>query len=525
MSISLIEIGLLFLEGVALIASPCILPVLPLVLAGSVEGGRQRPFGIIIGFVGAFTLFALLSRQLVIAFHVDLDYIKYVSLVFLLLFGLILVSKKWSLKFSALTQRFANMGGYLSANAKEGFGSGLLIGMLIGLVWTPCAGPILAAVLVQVIRQESDLQVLFLMVAFSFGVGLPMLAISLVGRSLIGKLRFFTRHAEAMRKTLGGVIILAVVLIASGVDVQSWGWKKEGPTVSTYKGLINAIVRPYPAPEFSGIEAWINSPPLAMASLKGKVVLIDFWTYSCINCIRTLPFMIDLDRKYRDKGLIIVGVHAPEFEFEKDHENVKNAVAAHQIAYPVALDNHLDTWTTFNNSYWPAHYLIDQNGRIVYIHFGEGDDGVTENNIRFLLGLNKIALLPKAGVSSATQTPETYLGSSRASHFSSDFQSLPLDHWGLSGKWRIENERIVSEEAGATLRLHFTAGKVFLVMGAPKEKPVKVNMILNGNPAGQITIDQHKLYTIIEQKRSQQGLLEITADAPGLEAYAFTFGE
>ncbi len=177
MEISFIEIGLSFLEGVALITSPCILPVLPLVLAGSLEGRRLRPFGIIVGFIGAFTLFALLSRQLVMAFHINLDYIKYVSLVFLLLFGLILLSEKWSVKFSTITQRVANIGGNISANAKEGFVSGLLIGMLIGLVWTPCAGPILAAVLVQVIRQQSDLEALFLIVAFAFGAGLPMLVI------------------------------------------------------------------------------------------------------------------------------------------------------------------------------------------------------------------------------------------------------------------------------------------------------------------------------------------------------------
>lgn len=218
MDIHFIEIGLSFLEGLALISSPCILPILPLVLAGSVEGGRLRPFGIIVGFIGAFTLFALLSRQLVMAFHINLDYIKYVSLVFLFIFGLILLSEKLSLKFSRLTQGFANFGGNLSASTKQGFISGILIGIMIGLVWTPCAGPILAAVLVQVIRQQSDLQALLLIVAFAFGAGLPMLIISLVGKSVIDKLGFFTRHAEGVRKTFGVIIILAVLVIASGVD-------------------------------------------------------------------------------------------------------------------------------------------------------------------------------------------------------------------------------------------------------------------------------------------------------------------
>jgi cytochrome c biogenesis protein CcdA/glutathione peroxidase-family protein len=525
MGISLVEIGLSFLEGLALIMSPCILPVLPLVLAGSVEGGRRRPFGIIIGFVGAFTLFALLSRQLVMAFNVNLDYIKYVSLGLIALFGLVLLSKKLSLKFSALTQRFSNVNGNLMANAKEGFGSGLLIGMLIGLIWTPCAGPILAAVLVQVIRQQSDLQAWFLIASFTFGAGVPMLAISFASRQIIGKLGVFTRHSELVRKVFGVIVILAVVLIASGVNVQSWSGQQETPIISTQSDFINALAKPYPAPKFSGIDAWLNSQPLTINELKGKVVLIDFWTYSCINCIRTLPFITDWDRKYRDKGLIIVGVHAPEFEFEKNRDNVESAVVAHHIAYPVALDNNLDTWTNFKNLYWPAHYLIDRDGRVVYTHFGEGDYGITENNIRFLLGLNKSVIRPESVLISAAQTPETYLGRSRAIHFSSNPISLPPDHWGLLGKWRIEDECIIAQHPGAKLRLNFNAGKVFLVMGAPKHTPMKVSIMLNGKPAGKLTIDKHNLYMLIDQHGAKQGLLEITADTPGLEAYAFTFGK
>lgn len=525
MTISPIEISLSFLEGLALIASPCILPVLPLVLAGSVEGGRRRPFGIIIGFVVSFTLFALLSRQLVMAFHLDLDYIKYVSLTLLLLFGLVLLSETLSLKFSVLTQRFANIGGNLSVQVQQGFGSGLLIGMLIGFVWTPCAGPILAAVLVQVIRQESDLNAIFLMVSFAFGAGVPMLVIALLGRRMVGKIGFFTRHATAVRKAFGLIIIVAVVFIAAGVDLQSWRGGKEAAIVSTQSGIIDGLAKPYPAPEFSGINTWFNTAPLTMAELKGKVVLIDFWTYSCINCVRTLPFITDWDRKYRDKGLIIVGVHAPEFEFEKNADNVKSALAAHHIAYPVALDNRLDTWTNFNNSYWPAHYLIDRQGRVVYTHFGEGDYAVTEHNIRLLLGLNKIAILSDAVLSRAPQTPETYLGRARATHFSSDPKSLPLHYWALSGKWRIEDERIIAEEAGAKLLFNFTAGKVFLVMGASMKQPVEINIALNGKSLGKRTIDRHTLYKLVDQHSSKEGVLEITVETPGLEAYSFTFGD
>jgi len=543
-----IEIGLSFLEGLALIASPCILPVLPLVLGASVDGGRKRPFGIITGFVLAFTTFAMLSRWLVSHLGINLDVIKYGSLAFLALFGLILLSERLSAVFSAATQRFANTGSTLTANAKDGFLSGILIGILIGLIWTPCAGPILAAVLVQIIRQESNVQALFLVAAFAIGAGVPMLIISLTGRKLMSKLGFFTTHAEAVRKAFGVVILLAVAFIVSGIDANTLFAKQEvTPTVAA-SGLQDKLPKPYPAPEFAGIEAWLNSKPLTMASLKGKVVLIDFWTYSCINCVRTLPYITKWDEQYRDKGLVIIGVHAPEFEFEKNKANVETAVQSHGIKYPVALDSNLDTWTNFNNQYWPAHYLINKDGQVVYTHFGEGHYAETENNIRALLGLDaKAGVDNGAPVSSRGQTPETYLGYARGDRYSSPEaeeqdvthtyslpKSLAADQWALKGKWKVEGQRIVAQEAGASLQLNFTAGKAFLVLGAQNNRPVKTTITLNGKapgdaagkdaPGGALTVKQHTLYELIAQKTPANGLLEITADAPGLEAYAFTFG-
>lgn len=545
-----IDIGLAFVEGLALIASPCILPVLPLVLSASVEGGRRRPFGIILGFVLAFASFALFSRALVLRLGLDLDYIKYGSLVLLTAFGLVLLSERLSEKFSALTQRFANAGGTLSAQAKDGFFSGIVIGALIGLVWTPCAGPILAAVLVQVIRQESDISALFTVSAFAFGAGVPMLILSLTGRKLMSKLRFFTTHAATVRKGFAVLILLAVAFIGSGVDPQSFfqGKGSVTQTATQANGLADALEQPYPAPEFTGIEAWLNSEPLTMQSLKGKVVLVDFWTYSCINCVRTLPYITQWDQQYRDKGLVIIGVHAPEFEFEKEKKNVEAAIAQHGIHYPVALDTRLDTWTAFQNRYWPAHYLIDQQGRVVYTHFGEGNYAETENNIRHLLGLNaKAETAPDAQVTSDGQSPETYLGYARAKHFVSPEavkpdapqtftfpQAIPEHSWALSGRWTVAGESITAAKAGASLRYHFTAGKVFLVLGTRDGKPVRAKITLNGKPVGSsagsdapdgvLTVDRHTLYELIHQQGATDGLLEITAESPGLEAYAFTFG-
>lgn len=547
-----IEIGLSFLEGLALIASPCILPVLPLVLSASVEGGRKRPFGIILGFVLAFTLFAMLSRKLVMLLGINLDAIKYGSLILLALFGLVLLSKSLSEKFSNLTQRFASAGTNLSASAAGGFGSGIVIGMLIGLVWTPCAGPILAAVLVQIIRQQSDAQAFLLVASFAFGAGVPMLIISLTGRKIMAKLGFFTKHSEEVRKAFGVLILIAVAFIASGIDPQSLVSSRSSVTSASAvsaSGLQDALAQPYQALEFTGIQGWINSQPLTMESLKGKVVLIDFWTYSCINCVRTLPYITKWDEQYRDKGLVIIGVHAPEFEFEKTRANVEAAVAQHGIQYPVALDSNLDTWTAFHNQYWPAHYLINRQGQVVYTHFGEGHYAETENNIRVLLGLDAKADADSgAAVSSQGQTPETYLGYARAGarysspepamqdvvHTYSFPKSLNADQWALQGKWKIEGQRIIAIDAGARLRLNFTAGKVFLVLGAQNNQPIKTTITLNGKapgdaagkdaPGGTLTVTQHTLYELIAQKTPASGMLEITADAPGLEAYAFTFG-
>ncbi len=536
---SAVETGLAFVEGLALIASPCILPVLPLVLSASAEGGRRRPFGIIIGFVLSFSVFAFASRKIVMALNLDLDIIKNISLLLLFLFGLVLLSSRLSEKFNHWTRGLAILGSRLSSVGKDGLMSGILIGALIGLVWTPCAGPILAVVLVQVIRQQSDLSGFIIILSFAVGAGVPMLIIALAGREIMKKLGFFTTHAETLRRIFGGLIIASVIFIASGVDAQSLFTRNVTGSGTEITGLENGLSTPYPAPEFVGIEAWLNSPPLTMQSLKGKVVLVDFWTYSCINCVRTLPTITRWDKEYRDKGLAIVGVHAPEFEFEKKLDNVQAALTHHGIRYPVALDNTLSTWDNFNNRYWPAHYLIDREGRIVYTHFGEGEYDVTENNIRFLLGLKgkSAAQQPETALSGFGQTPETYLGYSRMANFGGkekiapDAEAayqfpkfLPANNWALNGKWTIQPEKIISGEKDSTLRLNFVAAKVFLVLGTSAGTPVHITMQLDGEPVGTLTIDRHTLYELIDQKSPKNGLLEIKADAPGLEAYAFTFG-
>ncbi len=312
----------------------------------------------------------------------------------------------------------------------------------------------------------------------------------------------------------------------------------------------HGIDTPYVAPAITGIASWVNSEPLTNESLRGKVVLIDFWTYSCINCIRTLPHLKEWDAKYRDKGLVIIGVHSPEFDFERDPKNVAQAVKRFGITYPVALDSQMKTWNAFKNNYWPAHYLIDRNGQVVYTHFGEGEYDVTERNIQTLLGAGGKIETKAEAVSTRDQSPETYLGTTRATNFGSpegfpgplsgdmrDFTfptKLKPNNWALSGRWDATPEFVRLNQPGGALRYAFRAGKVFLVMGpATDGKPVKVDVLLDGKPAGAnaghdgatIAVDSERLYELLDfHGEAASGILELRPQTPGVQIYAFTFG-
>lgn len=555
MSAGFINIGLGFLEGIGLILSPCILPILPIILAGSLTESKRRPFGIIIGFILVFTLFTFFSRQLIQALGINADAIRYFSYAALFLLGLIMISSYLSEKFSVATQRLANTGSSLvtTNNEQGGLWSGIIFGSLIALIWTPCAGPILAAVIVQTIIQRSDLMGFLTIAAFGIGAAVPMLIIALFGREIIAKFGYLKSHTTMLRKFLGAIIILSVLYMIYADKAGSLlsNTKTVATSISTPAvQLINPVEDPYTEPKIAGIEAWINSAPLQLSDLKGKVVLIDFWTYSCINCIRTFPYLKDWYNKYHDKGLVIIGIHSPEFEFEKNLDNVKNAVAQYQIPYPVALDNQFTTWQNFQNKYWPAHFLINKEGEVVYIHNGEGEYETTENNIRFLLGMTEKVKtpLPEKPVTSANQTPETYLGYARAENFKSvepmtndvaakytPPKSLALNEWALEGRWKVLSDHIVSDQVNAKLQIHFRARKVFMVMGNMTNQPITAQLMLNNKPLGiekgkdivdsKVKVDKHNLYEVISFENTSEGILTITANAPGLEIYTFTFGE
>jgi cytochrome c biogenesis protein CcdA/thiol-disulfide isomerase/thioredoxin len=539
MDSNFVTIFLGFIEGFGLIISPCILPILPVFLATSLTGSKKRPIGMIIGFTFFFALLIFFSRQLVHYLGINFELMRSIGYVFLLLFGLIMLSDYLTEQFSRVTQKFAQAGSTFSSlhKAEGGFLNGIFLGGLIAIIWTPCAGPILAAIIVQTVVQKTTLLSFFTLLAFALGAVIPMFIISLYGKKIMSTFSFFKTRATLFRKLLGAIVIASVVYMVYFENTSASSTTAQ-TGIKTSNALIDGLWRPYPAPQIDGITTWINSAPLKLNDLQGKVVLVDFWTYSCINCLRTLPYLKAWYNRYHDKGLVIIGVHTPEFDFEKDVGNVRAAVQRDDILYPVALDNQYDTWINFKNHYWPAHYLINKKGEVVYEHFGEGDYDVTENNIRYLLGINELTTLKNGSVQTVhtSQTPETYLGYERADpDFSPKliknkvFQyQFPLqlveNSWALDGAWQVNADSITAAKASAALKIHFNARKVFLVMGTSTGKAIKVNVVLNHNLVKSILVDKYSIYEALTQAQFSSGDLEIIATEPGIKIYTFTFG-
>ena len=568
----LLLIVVAFVAGLVTAVSPCVLPILPIVLATGAGGDRRRPYLVITGLIASFSFFTLASVQLISALHLPSSTLRDAAIVIIAVFGLTLVVPALTTRFERVTARVPAIGARLAHAGGAGVAGGLITGVGLGLVWTPCAGPILGAITSLAVTAPGSGATLALVVAYSIGAGLPLLAIALGGRAALARLHM--RSAAGWANRALGILVLATAgLMAVGADTALSADLTSA--LPDWTGTLQTIERSNPvqsalgdlsaggstassdpgrgsplAPDFAGIDHWLNSNPLTMASLHGKVVLIDFWTYSCINCIRTLPYVEGWYQKYAADGLVVVGVHTPEFAFEHDTGNVTAAIARFGITYPVAQDNEFKTWGAYNNQYWPADYLIDAGGHIRDTHFGEGDYSKTEATIRSLLAEAGTAALPTPGTSEAAppfgsgQTPETYLGSDRSSSLAGHGSTpggtgtfslpgqLPDDSFALGGTFDVQPEYITATTTGDQLELSFQARDVYLVMAA--DTPVQVTIKVTGVDGsggtedvaadGSMTVGSARLYHLVHLSGAARGTVAITFNGPGARAYAFTFG-
>jgi cytochrome c biogenesis protein CcdA/thiol-disulfide isomerase/thioredoxin len=545
-----------FVAGAGTAISPCVLPVLPALLSAGATGGRRRPVGIVLGLAITFTVTIVGLATVVDGVGLGDGATRDIAIVVLLVFGLAVAMPAVAARLEAPLSRLARFG---PKNVGHGFWSGVLVGAALGFVYAPCAGPILAAV---VSVGAASGRTVSVALGYAAGSAVVLLALALAGRALISRVP----RGPSLQRVLGGVMIATAIAMAFQLDVNfqtAIANHLPAALVNPTKSLEDShavasrltTLRPASrfapaahakpsselpdygeAPEFAGITNWLNSKPLTLASLRGRVVLIDFWTYTCINCIRTLPHLTALDRAYRKDGLTIVGVHSPEFSFEKDTGNVKRAIAQDGIKYPVAQDNDMATWTAWSNEYWPAEYLIDARGHVRHANFGEGKYDETEKAIRSLLAeagaakLGADARPDRTYDPAAETTPETYLGLARAERFlpgparsgTSAYRTyggqLPDSHFSFGGTWKLSDEAATAVR-DATLTGRVVGKDVYLVLGGRGS----VQVLIDGKPSKTINVTSQKLYHLFTAPQVEKHTMTLKF-APGISGYAFTFG-
>ncbi|MEO5948987.1 MAG: cytochrome c biogenesis protein CcdA, partial [Candidatus Saccharimonas sp.] len=470
-----------FFAGVLTSLAPCILPLLPVIVGSSVIGtsnkeqNKWKPYVIAFSLAVSVVIFTLLLKVSSLFIDIDPSVWLYISGGIVMLIGINMLSPKLWIRVSvALGLEFGSNKLLGKALGRSGFGGAILTGAALGPVFSSCS-PVYALVLATVLPVSLALGIIYIF-AYALGLGLALLAISLVGKKLVTKLKWAINPNGIFQKVLAILLIIVGLMIITGYDKKFQTWiapylpfdttKLESSLLPSTNDAAQTIVNgkttfnvnSYTAPELSGIVDWINTDPLTIAKLKGKVVLIDFWTYSCINCQRTQPYLNKWYDTYEKDGFVIIGVHAPEFAFEKVPANVSKAVKDENIKYPVALDNDFSTWNGYKNQFWPAKYLIDKDGQVRYTKFGEGDYDKTEEAIQTLLKEtgktvnNSIDKDTDDSVTSPGQTPETYLGYSRAERFanSDEFNAntttsyslktnIATSYWSLGGQWQINS--------------------------------------------------------------------------------------
>jgi len=564
-----------FLAGIVTILSPCILPILPIVLSG-VSGDKRRPLGIILGFILSFTFFTLFLATIVRLTGLPANTLRIIAAVVLLVFGLSLFVPQFQTVMERLFSKLSVFGP--NGNAHKGFWGGFVIGLTIGIVWTPCVGPILASVIALAATSQVNFLTLLITFTYSVGTAIPMILIMYGGRNLLKKAPWLVNNTPVIQKAFGVLMILFALAIFTNVDQQIEGYLAATPygadltqlennqavtqQLHTLKGssdttnvdttdLFNANS---PAPDFVGITHWLNTnKPISIKDLKGKVVLVDFWTYTCINCIRTLPHVTSWYDKYHNQGFVVIGVHTPEFPFEHETANVENAIKQYGIHYPVAQDNNYSTWNNYTNEYWPAEYLIDANGNIRRTDFGEGQYDQMELAIQTLLKdagkkvTSKLDNLPDTTPQNQI-SPETYLGSSRMEYYypsvtlgdgTSTYtlpSSTPQNMFSLGGEWTINDGNAVAGNK-ATLVYNFNASNVYLVLNpSTANKASQVKVFIDNKPAnstnagsdvknGVLTVTTDRLYNLVDlHGKTENHVLRLEFQTPGTQVFAFTFG-
>jgi len=602
-----------FVAGAATALSPCVLPVLPIALSAGATGGRRRPLGVVTGLAVSFTFATVALVYVISALGLPGDLLRTLAIVVLVGFGVSLMIPPLAARLEAALSRVAGRAGV--GRGGEGFWSGTAVGASLGLVYAPCAGPILAGVITVSAAQPFTAGRLAVALSYGIGSAVVLYLLMLGGRRAIAPL---ARRGGGVQVAMGAVMVVVALAMLGDYDIEFQNAIASGlpaflvnpsksledtsaarealagvrggsgggigtavaaaPGASSGGGEAGAgggeagggeagggeagegAAKPGPssglpvlgtAPEFVDTQRWFNTPgdrPLTMASLRGRVVLVDFWTYSCINCLRTLPYLTAWDRRYRRDGLTIVGVHSPEFPFEKDAGNVEEAIARNGVRYPVVQDNDLATFTAYGTEYWPAEYFVDWRGRARYVHFGEGEYGEKEKVIRELLaeagrrvggaGSGARGIAPSVGVT----TPESYLGSLRADRFVNgpiaagkrDFGEPgepPADQLAYSGRWRVSPESATAE--GGALQLSFGARRVYLVLGS-SGRSRRVRVLLDGRPIparlagadvhdGVVEVSSQRLYDLVDLPRVERHTLRLLPER-GVTGYAFTFG-
>jgi len=575
-------IAFAFIAGAATALSPCVLPVLPVALAAGVTGGRRRPLGVVTGLALSFTVATVALVYLIAALGLPDQLLRTLSIVALVGFGVSLLVPALGDRLEARLSRIGPSGGFGRGDgAKGGFWSGMLVGGGLGFVYAPCAGPILAGVITVSASQRFSTGRLAVALAYGIGSAVVLYGLMLGGRRLTGRL---ARRSGRFQMSMGAVMVVIALLMLGNYDTRfetSIAADLPSFLVNPTKSLetSSAAARQLTAlrghkarragglkeadagerlpvlgvaPQFVGTQRWFNTPgdrPLSLAGLRGRVVLVDFWTYSCINCIRTLPYLNAWNARYASKGLTIVGVHTPEFPFEHSASNVQEAIRQNGIRYPVAQDNNYSTWNAYNNEYWPAEYLIDARGRIRVTDFGEGEYAAKERAIRSLLveagaeGLGQATQVQAQAPSAAEVTPESYLGAEKAERFENgtlregvhDYGSGPApagEHLRYGGSWRVSADSARAVHS-ASLQLSFLARRVFLVAGFAQGAG-SARILLDGHPiraadsgadvrAGTASIGFQRLYRLVELPRVERHVLTVQA-SPGVSVYSFTFG-